>query len=182
MNHFALPRLFSFFLSLVATSAAAFAADTAPVSSPLVSLEAPANQTLALVLNARGVQIYVCRPVQGDPAKFEWAFKAPEAELFDAQGRKVGRHYAGPTWELTDGGKVVGRVKSKIEAPDGKGIPWLLLEAVQASGETMGKVLSIQRVDTVGGKAPADQADATKVAKEVRVDYTATYKFYVAKP
>ncbi len=107
--------------------------------------EIPANQTLALTLDARGVQIYECRAVAGDPAKYEWAFKAPEADLFDAQGRKVGRHYAGPTWELADGSKV-------------------------------------ERVDTFGGKAPAGQAEASKAGQEARVDYTATYKFYVAKP
>jgi len=43
---------------------------------------------------AKGVQIYVCR-VKG--ALNEWDFKAPEAELSDAQGRPFARHYAGPT-------------------------------------------------------------------------------------
>ena len=147
------------------------------------SLEVPSNQTLALTLTAKGVQIYECKPLTSDPTKFEWAFKAPEADLFDAQGHKVGKHFAGPTWELTDGsGKVVGRVKAKADAPDGRGVPWLLLEAAQATGSgIMGKVQSIQRVDTVGGKAPIGQPDSTKVGKEVRVEYTATYKFYVAK-
>ncbi len=145
-------------------------------------MDVPANQTLALTLTAKGVQIYECRAFPGDPTKFEWAFKAPEADLFDAQGHKVGRHYAGPTWELTDGGKVVGKLKAKADAPDGKGVPWLLLDATQASGTTLGKVQSIQRVDTVGGKAPTESADATKAGQEKRVDYTATYKFYAAKP
>ena len=163
------------------SSHAAFAGTTPEPIVP-AALEVPANQILALVLTARGVQIYECRMVPGQPAKFEWAFKAPEADLFDAQGSKIGRHYAGPTWELTDGGKVVGRVKTKVDAPDGKGVPWLLLEAVQASGATLGKVQSIQRVNTNGGKAPTEPADATKVGQQARVEYTATYKFYVAKP
>ena len=156
-----------------------------PPTSPaaiLVTLEVPINQVQALALTARGVQIYVCRPVQGEPAKFEWALKAPEADLFDAQGRKVGRHFAGPTWELTDGGKVTGRVKAKADAPDGRGIPWLLLEAVQSGGTgIMSKVQSIQRLDTMGGKPPPEPAEQSKVGREIRVDYTATYKFYVAK-
>ena len=152
-------------------------------SIPLpTSLEVPADQTLALTLTARGVQIYECRAVPGEPTRFEWAFKAPEADLFDAQGRKVGRHFAGPTWELTDGGRVLGKVKAKADAPDANGAPWLLLEAVQASGPILGKVQSIQRVDTVGGNAPTGGADATQVGAEWRVGYTATYKFYVAKP
>jgi hypothetical protein len=154
-----------------------------PLPATPANLEVSAGQTLALVLTARGVQIYECRPVPGDPARFEWAFKAPEADLFDAQGRKVGRHSAGPTWELTDGGKVVGRVKAMADAPDGQGIAWLLLEAVKSSGGgIMGKVRSIQRVGTVGGKAPAEPAGQTRVGQESRVEYTATYKFYIAAP
>ena len=46
----------------------------------------------------------------------------------------------------------------------------------------MGETLSIQRVNTVGGQAPAEPADASKAGQVRRVDYTATYLFYVAKP
>ena len=93
----------------------------------------------------------------GQPGKFEWAFKEPDADLFDAQGRKVGHHSAGPTWELTAGGKVVGKVKAKADAPDGKGVPWLLLDAVQTSGGgIMTQVKSIRRINTVGGNAPSE--------------------------
>ncbi len=162
------------FLCWLASSQGTFA-------DPASSLDVPPTQTLALTLTAKGVQIYECRAVASDPSKFEWAFKAPEADLFDAQGHKVGRHHAGPTWELVDGGKVVGKLKAKADAPDGRGVPWLLLDAAQASGPTLGKVQSVQRVDTVGGKAPTEAADATKVGQEKRVDYTATYKFYVLK-
>ena len=171
-------------LCLFTPSLAALLGDPAPASPAAApaSLEVPAGQTLALTLTARGVQIYECRAVAADPTKFEWAFKAPEADLFDAQGRKVGRHFAGPTWELTDGGKVAGRVKAKADAPDGKGVAWLLLEATQASGATLGKVQSIQRVDTVGGKTPTEPATPAKAGQAIRVDYTATYKFYAAKP
>ena len=147
-----------------------------------VGLAVPANQVLALTLYARGVQVYEYRALPGDPTKFEWAFKAPEADLSDAQGRKVGRHFAGPTWELIEGGSVVGKLKSKADAPDGKGVPWLLLDAVQASGPILGKVVSVQRVDTVGGSAPTGSDATTRTGTESRVVYTATYKFYVAKP
>ena len=150
--------------------------------APPAGLEVAANETLALTLSARGVQIYECRAVPGEPAKFEWIFKAPEALLFDAQGRQIGRHYAGPTWELTDGNKVVGKLRAKADAPDHAGIPWLLLDAVQGSGAVMAKVRSIQRVGTVGGNAPTAGADAAHAGTEARVEYTATYKFYVAKP
>ncbi len=146
------------------------------------SLAVPANQETALVLTARGVQIYECRALPGDATKFEWAFKAPEAELFDAQGHKAGRHYAGPTWELNDGSKVVGKLKAKADSPDGKGIPWLLAEvASHEGGGIMAYVQSVQRIATVGGKAPTEAADQTKAGQERRVEYSAIYVFSAEK-
>jgi hypothetical protein len=141
-----------------------------------VALAAPAGQTQVLVLQARGVQIYVGQAVKGDPARCEWVFKAPEADLFNAQGRPAGRHYAGPTWEAPDGSKVVGEVKAKDTSRSAGSIPWLLLSAKANSGPgVFSRVTSIQRLDTSGGAAPAGAAEA---GKEVRVAYTATYVFF----
>ena len=170
-------------LCLLAVPLAAFAGPAAPPLPAIPArLEVPANQTLFLTVAARGAQIYECRAVQGDPSKFEWTLKAPEADLFDAGGNKVGRHYAGPTWELKDGGKVAGHLKAKADAPDGKGVPWLLLEAASPGEGTLNKVRSIQRVGTVGGKAPTEPADQSKAGQERRVEYSATYLFYAGKP
>jgi len=176
-----LPRLCPILLCLFSLLQVTLADTTASPAVP-ANVETAANQALAITLIGRGVQIYKCSAVPGMANKFEWVFTAPEADLFDVQGRKVGRHFGGPTWELNDGGKVIGRLKAKADAPDGKGVPWLLLDAVQASGPIMGKVQSIQRIETVGGKPPADSADESKLGQEKRVEYTATYKFYVAKP
>jgi hypothetical protein len=170
---------FSIILCLFAFSHTAIA-DTAPSPTLPPSLEVPPSQALTITLTGRGVQIYKCSAVPGSADKFEWILKGPEATLFDADGHKVGRHFAGPTWELNDGGKVIGHVKVKAAAPDGKSIPWLLLDVVQASGTIMGKVKSIQRIDTVGGKEPDEPADASKLAQEKQVEYSATYKFYEA--
>ena len=62
------------------------------------NLKVPATQTLSVVAEASGVQIYECSASKTEPTRFEWVFKAPEAELFDPAGRKMGNHYAGPTW------------------------------------------------------------------------------------
>jgi hypothetical protein len=153
-------------------------ADTPPSPTIPASLSVPSNQALRITLTGRGVQIYKCSAVPGSANKFEWTLKGPKADLFDADGRKVGHHFAGPTWELDDGGKVIGRVKTKVAAPDSKGIPWLLLDVVEASGTIMGKVQSIQRIDTVGGKEPAEPAEASNSGQEKQVEYSATYKFY----
>src|SRR5258706_6857010 len=83
-------------LALLA-SCAAFGVDAANIVPP--NLHAPPTQWLLIETKATGVQIYECSPSKTDPAKFEWTFKAPEAELFDAEGTKVGKHYGGPTWE-----------------------------------------------------------------------------------
>jgi hypothetical protein len=104
---------------------------------------------------------------------------APEANLFDGTGKKIAKHYAGPTWEDVDGSLVVGQVAAKIDSPDGHSIPWLLLTAKTTSGKgQFSRVLSIQRVHTVGGDAPSS-CDGSKPDKELRVPYKADYFFYV---
>src|SRR5262245_14067564 len=69
-----------------------------------------ASESLTAVVPAKGVQIYECRAGK-EPGSYEWSFVAPEAALFDARGKNIGRHYAGPHWEAADGSKVVGSVK-----------------------------------------------------------------------
>ena len=147
------------------------------------SLKVPATQTLAVAVQARGVQIYECGVSKADPARFEWIFKAPEAELFDKAGKRIGKHYAGPTWESDDGSKTVGAAKARDDGPDPNAIPWLLLTATSAEGNGIfGKTQSVQRVNTVGGKAPADGCNQAQLGKVARVSYSATYNFYVARP
>jgi hypothetical protein len=147
------------------------------------SIRAPATDSLSFAANAKGVQIYECRAKKDDPTKFEWVFKAPEADLFDAQGKKMGRHYGGPTWKSIDGSKVVGEVKGKADAKDPTGVPWLLLSAKAHGGiGVFAGVTTIQRVNTVGGKAPVSGCDQTKAGKELRIPYTAVYYFYTRKP
>jgi hypothetical protein len=147
------------------------------------ALKTPPAQVPTLEARAAGVQIYECKAGKTDPARYEWVFKAPEAELSDAAGNRIGKHYAGPTWESTDGSKVVGAVKARDDGPDAGAIPWLLLSATSASGNgAFGRTQSIQRVNTVGGKAPAAGCDEGHVNNEARVPYKAVYWFYAARP
>jgi Protein of unknown function (DUF3455) len=145
------------------------------------ALKAPAGQVLAISAHAVGVQIYECMAAKEDPTHFSWTLKAPEAELRDRSGKRLGKHYAGPTWEASDGSKVVGEVLAKSDAPDATAIPWLLLRAKSTSGTgVFSTVLSIQRLRTVGGKPPATGCDQTQSGKEARVSYSAEYRFYTA--
>jgi hypothetical protein len=146
-------------------------------------IQAPAGETFSFAVKAEGVQIYVCQPKKDDPSKLEWVFKAPEADLLDQAGNKIGKHYAGPTWESIDGSKIVGELKARADARESAAIPWLLLTVKKHEGDGIfGHVTSIQRVDTAGGKAPAAGADAATAGQEIRVPYTATYYFYVSEP
>jgi hypothetical protein len=146
------------------------------------ALAAPGDQVVLMKASARGAQIYVCKAKADAAATFEWSLKAPEADLTDDQGNKIGKHYAGPTWEAVDGSKVVGQKKAQADAPEAGAIPWLLLEAKSNEGAgTMGHVKTIQRVDTHGGKAPTEGCDVAHANAETRVPYTATYYFYGAR-
>jgi hypothetical protein len=142
-------------------------------------LKVPAGNETAFQARATGVQIYVCNPAASDPTQFAWTFKAPEAKLFDADGTVLGTHYAGPTWESSSGGKVVGAMLQSTPAPDGDAIPWLLLQAKPADDAGVFRgVTFVQRLHTTGGKVPATGCDAASVGREARVPYTADYFFY----
>lgn len=150
----------------------------APPQTP-DNLKVLAGQTLKLKGSAKGVQIYECKVKTDDTKKFEWTLKAPEADLFDAQNQKIIKHYGGPTWEALDGSKVVGLVKAKADAPNSSAIPWVLLQAKSNEGNgSLSKVTYIQRLETVGGKAPSLPCNQSRANNEARVNYTADYFFY----
>ncbi|MDB5808792.1 MAG: hypothetical protein JWN94_914 [Betaproteobacteria bacterium] len=142
-------------------------------------LRAGADESLAFIVPARGVQIYECRAKKDQAAEYEWAFVAPEAELFDAYGGRIGKHYAGPHWEANDGSKIVGAVKANSPAPAADAIPWLLLSAKSVGPDgAFSKVTSVQRVSTVGGVAPKTGCSQATAGTQARVDYTADYYFF----
>jgi Protein of unknown function (DUF3455) len=145
-------------------------------------LKVPVGNTLILKTPAKGVQIYTCQPKASDKTKFEWTFKAPEANLSEETGASIGKHYGGPTWEHKDGSKVVGEIKERLDSPDANAIPWLLLSAKSTEGNGFfGKVTYIQRLNTKGGKAPSTGCDVSKQNSTVRIDYTTDYYYYAAE-
>ena len=160
------------------TSSQSVGQHVSPPSVPPI-LQVPDGQTVLLKAHAKGVQIYQCVATAADPGKFDWSFKAPEADLANEDGKKIAKHYAGPTWEANDGSKVVGAVQQKTDAPRPGAVPWLLLKAKTNEGTgAFAKVTYIQRVDTEGGVAPAAGCDQAHVNAEARVDYKANYYFY----
>jgi len=143
-------------------------------------LKPGANESLAMVTAAKGVQIYECRASNDRAGEYDWIFVAPEAELFDATGtKKIGRHYAGPHWESADGSRIVGATKERADAPTDGSIPWLLLSAKSVGPEgSFSKVTSVQRVHTVGGVAPKGGCFESESGMQLRIGYTADYYFF----
>ena len=96
----------------------------------------------------------------------------------------MGKHFAGPSWESTDGSRVIGKAVANAPSPDADAIPWLLVSVVSHEGTAAGvlsRATSIQRLNTKGGKAPASGCDASHAGQEVRVPYSAEYLFYAPK-
>jgi Protein of unknown function (DUF3455) len=156
----------------------------AQIPPPRVSenLKPPATQTIVLKALGKGKQIYACQVGAQDKTKFEWLLEKPQADLFDGQGKNIGKHYEGPTWEAADGSKVIGEVQQRAQAPRAGAVPWLLLKARRTEGAgRFGRVTYIQRVDTMGGAAPAEGCDQAHAGKEVAIEYQADYYFYAAR-
>jgi hypothetical protein len=152
---------------------------SSPSPSVAQKLKVGAEESLAMIVPAKGVQVYECRASAAQGAGYEWAFVAPEADLFDTSGMKIGRHYAGPHWEAIDGSKIVGSVKQSAAAPDESAIPWLLLGAKSVGpAGTFSNVSSVRRVHTTGGVAPEDGCSAAAVGRRARVPYSADYYFF----
>jgi len=141
-------------------------------------LKAPDGAKLILHAQGKGDQIYTCKK---QDAGYEWTLKAPEALLYDDNGRAIGKHFGGPAWRLDDGSQVTGKVLARVDSPDSSAIPWLLLGAANHSGAgLMSSVASIQRLNTKGGKPRTGGCDAAHDGEESRAGYTADYYFYSA--
>ena len=103
---------------------------TAQASLP-EAIAAP-GETAILTLHAEGAQVYECKT--GADGTLAWTFREPIATLL-SNGKTVGRHYAGPNWEYSDGsavvGQVVGTAPGNVRATDQHGgwkAPWRLLQ------------------------------------------------------
>ena len=172
-------EIMAFLLMPLMTACASAQPPTSTVQVP-DKLKPGPNESLATIVSAKGVQIYECRTRPDQVGTYAWAFVAPEADLFDARGNRIGRHYAGPHWEANDGSKIVGTVKERVDVADA--IPWLLLSAKSVGSEgTLSKVTSIQRVNTAGGVAPKTGCSQATAGAPARINYTADYYFFSAR-
>ena len=140
--------------------------------TPLPAAIAAPGETVVLSVHAEGAQVYECK--LGADGKLGWAFREPIATLI-ADGKTVGRHYAGPSWEHSDGSAVVGKAVGNAPGANANDIPWLKLEVVSRRGSgILSDVTTVQRINTMGGKleGPCDKASTFKSAP-----YSADYVF-----
>jgi hypothetical protein len=131
------------------------------------------GEALVATVNAVGAQVYECK-VNG-AGQLLWHFREPIATLLIA-GKTVGRHYAGPNWEMTDGSAVGAKVAGRAPGASSRDIPLLKLDVRARRGEgQLYEVTTIQRINTRGGVAagPCETAGVL-----LSVPYTADYAFY----
>jgi hypothetical protein len=166
------------FATLIAATSAGLSFSVAAQDVPQ-QLQPPANEQLLLQVHAKGDQVYICK---SEGTQIAWTLKAPDAQLFDKEGKLFGRHFAGPSWEANDGSLVIGKAVANSPSPDANSIPWLLVTILSHDGSgVLSRVTTIQRLNTKGGKAPESGCDASHVSQEVRVSYSADYRFYASK-
>ncbi|TPQ33360.1 hypothetical protein C2U70_19365 [Bradyrhizobium guangdongense] len=151
---------------LLLLTGAAGAAETLPDA-----IAAP-GETTVLSVHAEGAQVYECKAAAD--GKLAWSFREPVATLL-AEGKTIGRHYAGPNWEHADGSAVVGKAIGNAPGGSPADIPWLKLEVASRRGSgVLTPVTTVQRINTHGGKleGPCDKAGEFKSAP-----YSADYVF-----
>ncbi len=148
------------------TSTPVFAADALPNA-----IAAP-GETIVLSAHAEGAQVYECKA--STDGKLAGAFREPIATLL-VDGKTIGRHYAGPSWEHIDGSAVVGRAVGNAPGATAADIPWLKLEVASHRGSgVLTPVTTVQRINTHGGKldGPCEAAGSFRSAP-----YSAEYVF-----
>lgn len=159
-------------VSLVAVlRAGASAQQPLPVAVP--------DATIVATFHAEGAQIYQCKPDVGTTSPTQiraltWQFREPIATLM-VDGKSIGRHYAGPSWDHIDGSGVKGKVIASAPGATPKDIPWVRIDAVDHHGDgILSGITTVERINTRGGVAPGSCQSA---GHYLSVPYAADYVF-----
>ncbi|CUU17200.1 Isocitrate dehydrogenase NADP EC 11142 CDS [Bradyrhizobium sp.] len=150
---------------------AAMAGPTAAAETLPEAIAAP-GETIVLSVHAEGAQVYECKA--GTDGKLAWAFREPVATLL-SEGKTIGRHYAGPNWELADSSAVVGKAIGNAPGATAADIPWLKLEVASRRGSgVLTPATTVQRINTHGGKL---EGSCDKAGEFKSAPYSADYIF-----
>jgi hypothetical protein len=157
-------------LLLGGPSAAAAAPQATPVNAPPAF--DVANRAAILVVHAAGAQIYDCKADAGGATT--WVFREPIATLV-VDGKTVGHHYVGPTWELTDGDLVKGKQSASAPGAAPNDVALLKLDVVEHRGSGVLKDAKlVLRLNTRGGGLKGQCPKAGELRAE---PYSADYAF-----
>ena len=137
------------------------------------AIAAASGEAPMLTVHAEGAQVYECKA--DTSGKLTWQFREPIAALF-VNEKTVGRHYAGPSWELADGSLVTAKASGRAPGATAKDIPLLKLEVTsqRGTGQLTG-ASTIQRINTRGGSA---DGSCEQTGSFLSVPYSADYIFF----
>lgn len=140
------------------------------------AIAAPGEVTVTR-LHAEGAQVYECKANQS--GQLAWSFREPVATLLDGD-KTIGRHYAGPHWELADGSIIQAKAAGRAPGATAQDIPLLKLEVTthRGSGQLTG-VTTVQRINTKGGVA---EGACPSAGAMLSVPYAADYVFLKKAP
>lgn len=160
-------------LSAIAGAAIAFLIINGnPAKADIPDVIAAPGEILVATIHAEGSQVYECKA--NASGTLVWQFREPVATLIE-NGKTVGRHYAGPHWELADGSIVAAKVVTRANGATSSDIPLLKLEVTKRSGNSsFADVTTIQRINTKGGFA---EGSCTTPGAFLSVPYSADYTF-----
>jgi hypothetical protein len=123
---------------------------SASAQTPIPDAIAAPGESVVLTLHAEGAQVYECKA--GADGRSSWAFREPIATLL-LDGKTVGRHFAGPNWEHSDGSAVAGKAVANAPGATPTDIPWLKIEVTSHRGSgILSGVTTVLRINTSGGK------------------------------
>ncbi|WP_375780346.1 DUF3455 domain-containing protein [Bradyrhizobium sp. ma5] len=136
------------------------------------------DRTVITTLHAEGAQVYECKldvgKSQSRVRALTWQLREPIATLM-LDGKSIGRHYGGPSWELTDGSAVKGKVVASAPGATSNDIPSLELEVVDRRGNgVLSAATVVQRINTEGGVA---RGSCERVGDYRSAPYSADYVF-----
>ena len=159
-------------MPLMAILLAAVSLPSTQASAQVRAEIAAPDTTVVGTLHAEGAQLYECKP--GPDNALIWQFREPVATLLQ-DGKTVGRHYAGPTWEHIDKSTVRGKVAVSARGATPNDIALLKLDVTERQGEgAFSNVTAVQRLNTSGGAA---QGPCEKPGTFRSVAYSADYVF-----
>ena len=186
---------------------AAHADDITPPPMP-GNLEVEDGNVVFLVGHGVGTQNYVCAPSATSVTGFAFSLFTPQATLFDDEGDQLITHFFSPngdprvkppeagtirvTWEDSrDTSRVWAfLLEQSLDANFVRkdSVAWLKLKASGSDvgptgGDRLTKTTFIQRLNTVGGLAPASGCSTFEdLNRRVHVPYFADYFFYKKAP